>query len=110
MLAAGAQRGLQSSSRCFTTAAAAQASALPAITETASSAGGFLSKLFGGSSRLSIPLTDPLPGVELPTPAAVPSTPPSTETTALSNGFTIASEATPVSNTIIDSLFVLCVF
>ena len=96
MLAAGAQRGLHSSSRCFTTAAAAQASALPAISEGASTAGGWLSKLFGGSSRLSIPLTDPLPGVDLPRPDAVPSTAPSTETLALSNGVTIASEATPV--------------
>ena len=97
MLAAGAQRGLLSGGRCFNTAAAAQASALPALSEGASTAGGWLSRIFGGSSRVSIPLTDPLPGVELPTPAAVPSTPPSTETTALSNGVTIASEATPVS-------------
>ena len=98
MLAAGAQRGVLSGGRCFTTAAAAQASALPAISEGASTAGGWLSKIFGGSSRISTPLTDPLPGVELPSPAAVLSGPPSTETTSLSNGVTIASEATPVGN------------
>jgi hypothetical protein len=98
MLSSGAQRGLQLQPmlRSVSTGAAAAASALPALTETASSSGGWLSKLFGGSKRITVPLTDPLPGVEIPAAAQPPAKAPETETKKLANGATIASEATPV--------------
>lgn len=73
--------------------------AVPATQEAANKAGGFLSKLFGGgSNRTSIPLTEPLPDVVLPTPNSPPATPPQTESTTLPNGVKIVSEATYVSN------------
>ena len=56
---------------------------------------GFLSGLFGGSSRVDVPLTDPLPGVVLPEHAEITDMP-KTEMTTLSNGLKIASENTPV--------------
>lgn len=59
------------------------------------SSGGFLSGLFGGSSRLTVPLTEPLPGVQV-THNEPPMTAPTTEMTTLSNGFKVASENTPV--------------
>lgn len=96
MLASGAQQGLrmQPAVRSFSTAIAA--SAVPALTEAPSTSAGWLSKLLGGSSRLTVPMTDPLPGVELPTPTPPPAKAPATETTTLSNGVTIASEQTLV--------------
>ena len=96
MLCAGAQRGLQAQSalRAFSTGSAANA--VPALSETASNSVSWLGKLLGGSSRIDVALTDPLPGVELPPPLAAPSKAPSTETTKLGNGLIIASEATLV--------------
>ena len=104
MLCAGAQRGLQAQStlRAFSTGAAANA--VPALSETASNSVSWLGKLFGGSSRIDVPLTDPLPGLELPAPLAAPSTAPSTETTKLGNGLIIASEATLVGTCFVHML------
>lgn len=62
----------------------------------AKTGGGFLSKLFGGGSRLSIPLTDALDTVEIPSQAP-PATKPTTQLTKLSNGVRVASEAVVVS-------------
>ncbi len=61
----------------------------------ANTGGGFLSKLFGGGSRLSIPLTDALDTVEIPS-IAPPVTKPETKVTQLPNGVRIASEAVVV--------------
>lgn len=80
---------------CFSTSTAFQAAA-PAVAATSQK--GFLSSLFGGSSRVTTPLTEALPGVALPSPAAVPSSAPKTELTTLSNGIKVASENTPVSD------------
>ncbi|CAL8469178.1 g8719 [Coccomyxa elongata] len=94
MLASGAQHGLrmQPNLRSFSTAVAANA--VPALSEATTSSAGWLSKLFGGSSRLTVPMTDPLPGIELPAPTPPPAKAPTTETTTLPNGVTIASEQT----------------
>jgi hypothetical protein len=93
MLASGAQRGLhlQPVLRSFSTGTGA--GAVPALTDTTSSSGGWLTKLLGGSQRITVPLSDPLPGVEIPAAAAPPAKAPGTETTTLPNGVTIASEA-----------------
>ncbi|KFM26109.1 putative mitochondrial-processing peptidase subunit alpha-1 [Auxenochlorella protothecoides] len=77
---------------CFSTSTGLQAAA-PALAKTAEK--GFLSGLFGGSNRVTTPLTDPLPGVQLPTPAPAPSSRPETHITTLSNGVKVASENTP---------------
>lgn len=61
----------------------------------AKTGGGFLSKLFGGGSRLSIPLTDALDTAEIPS-VAPPATKPETKVTKLPNGVRIASEAVVV--------------
>ena len=74
----------------------ANAQALPAPQQT-EQPGGWLQKLFGSPKRLSVPLTEPLPGVQHPSPATFPSSPPSTNTTKLSNGLVVAAEETPVS-------------
>ncbi len=96
MLASGAQHGLrmQPNLRSFSTAVAANA--VPALSEATSTSAGWLSKLLGGSSRLTVPMTDPLPGVDLPAPSPPPAKAPTTETTTLPNGVTIASEQTLV--------------
>ncbi len=78
---------------CFSTSTGLQAAA-PALAKTAEK--GFLSGLFGGSNRVTTPLTDPLPGVQLPTPAPAPSSRPETHITTRSNGVKVASENTPV--------------
>lgn len=70
--------------------------AAPALAESSASSQGWLSSLFGGSSRISIPLTDPLPGVNLPHPVQPPSKAPATETSTLANGIKVASEDTVV--------------
>ncbi|KAK9811331.1 hypothetical protein WJX72_002016 [[Myrmecia] bisecta] len=98
MLATGIRRGLPqavSDARLFSSSSATSA-ALPALADTATkSGGGFLSKIFGGSSaRISVPLTDPLPGVDQPAAFSPPAKRPETETTTLSNGLKISSEAT----------------
>jgi processing peptidase subunit alpha len=69
--------------------------ALPATKEVADKSAGFLSKLFGGaSSRETTPLDEALTGYPQPSHVAPPSSPPKTETTTLSNGVKIISEAT----------------
>ena len=91
MLRAGAQKGLQAQPQLRTYAVPA----LSDVGNTASATVGWLGKLLGSSSRIDTPLTDPLPGVEVP-PPSLPSKAPTTETTTLPNGVRIASEATPV--------------
>ncbi|GMH37030.1 hypothetical protein BSKO_04903 [Bryopsis sp. KO-2023] len=81
---------LQDGNRAIATAIPA-AQAVPAVSPTGSS-GGFLSSIFGGSSRLAVPMTEPLPGVVEPPVVPVPSGPPKTEQTTLANGFRVASE------------------
>lgn len=80
---------------CFTSSAAALGA--PAIADAKTTGGGFLAKLLGGggSSRLSVPLTDAL-AVEGPAPVPPPGTRPTTEMTTLPNGVRVASEATLV--------------
>ena len=72
--------------------------ALP-VTQEVPASEGLFAKLFGGfgPGRLMVPLTDPLPNVEEPSPISPPATKPETETTTLANGVKIASEATYVS-------------
>ncbi len=87
------QQAAQLGIRAFSTSAAAQAA--PAV---AASKRGFLAQLFGGTgSRVQTPLTDALPGVEIPDAIPAAKDAPATQLTKLSNGFTVASEATPVS-------------
>ena len=62
----------------------------------AKTGGGFLAKLFGGGSRLSIPLTDALDTVNIPSQDP-PATKPTTQLSKLSNGVRIVSEAVVVS-------------
>jgi hypothetical protein len=70
--------------------------AVPALTETVQKSGGFLSRIFGGgSTRLSVPLTEPLPGVQEPA-YEPPTSAPTTQVTSLPSGLKIASENTPV--------------
>ena len=70
--------------------------AVPALSETVQKSGGFLSRIFGGgSSRISVPLTEPLPGVQEPAYEA-PTSAPTTKVTSLPSGLKIASENTPV--------------
>ncbi|PRW59704.1 mitochondrial-processing peptidase subunit alpha-like [Chlorella sorokiniana] len=84
------QQAAQLGLRAFSTSAAAQAA--PAV----ASKRGFLAQLFGGSgSRVQTPLTDALAGVEIPDAIPAPKDAPTTQLTKLSNGFTVASEATP---------------
>jgi hypothetical protein len=77
-----------------TTAIAEQA--VPAVAPVTKSKGLFAS-IFGSTSRIDIPLTDPLPDVVHPEHVEPPKVAPKTQLTALSNGLKIASENTPVS-------------
>ena len=83
-LVAGGLRGFSSS---------AVAAAAPAV--AAASKRGLLASLFSSGERVTVPLTDPLPGVEIPA-SAVSSAPAKTELTTLANGFKVATEDTPV--------------
>lgn len=76
--------------RAFSTSAVAEAA--PALAQRS-----FLAKIFSSGSRVNTPLTDELPGVSIPAPIPAPATAPTTKLTKLSNGFTIATENTPVS-------------
>lgn len=91
MLSQAAEPMRALATRCLSTSAAAAAA--PAVA-TAVKSKGLLAGLFGGDSRVKVPLTEPLPGVELPE-AVVPAQPTSQMTT-LPNGLRIASENTPV--------------
>ena len=87
------QQAAQLGLRAFSTSAALQAA--PAV---AASKRSFLAQLFGGEgSRVQTPLTDALAGVEIPDAIPAAKDAPATQLTKLSNGFTVASEATPVS-------------
>ena len=87
--------------RTLTTSTVSQ-QAVPATTQDTSSEGtGLLAKVlsFGGfgPSRSAVPLTDPLPIFQEAPHITPPSTQPKTESTTLSNGVKIVSEATYVS-------------
>ena len=83
---------LPKAARAFSTSAAAHQAA-PAV---ATQGKGFLASLFGGGKRVDVPLTDALPGVVIPEAVAPPKDAPVTQLTKLSNGFTVATENTPV--------------
>ena len=89
---ASAREALPKAARAISTSAALQA-AVPAV---ATSKRSFLAQLFGSGSRVEVPLTDALPGVTIPEPVAAPLEAPTTQLTKLSNGFTVATENTPV--------------
>ena len=81
--------------RAISTSAALQ-QAVPAV--AAASKKSFLASLFGATGkRVDVPLTDALPGVVIPDAVPAPTQAPATQLTKLSNGFTVASEDTPVS-------------
>lgn len=81
--------------RAISTSAALH-QAVPAV--AAASKKSFLASLFGATGkRVDVPLTDALPGVVIPDAVAAPAQAPATQLTKLSNGFTVASEDTPVS-------------
>ena len=83
-----------SASRCLHTSTIAEA--LPAVAVAPKK--GLFANIFGGSStRITTPLSDPLPGVALPEHIAPPAEAPKTQLTTLSNGLKVASENTPVS-------------
>lgn len=84
---------LPRAARAFSTSATLQAA--PAV--AAASKKSFLASLFGSGSRVDVPLTDALPGVAIPDAVPPPAQAPGTQLTKLSNGFTVASENTPVS-------------
>lgn len=87
-----AGKALETAARAFSTSAAVQAAA-PAV---AASKRSFLASLFGSGSRVDVPLTDALPGVVVPDAIPAPEAAPTTQLTKLSNGFTVATENTPV--------------
>ena len=83
---------LPKAARAFSTSAAVH-QAVPAV---ATQGKGFLASLFGSGKRVDVPLTDALPGVVIPEAVAPPKDAPVTQLTKLSNGFTVATENTPV--------------
>jgi len=80
-----------------------------AVAKTSSGGGGILQGILGGASRITVPLTQALPDIEVPTVATVPAppSPASTEITTMSNGVKIATEAT-YSTTASIGLYVEC--
>jgi hypothetical protein len=80
--------------RTFSTSGAVQ-QAVPAVAQTKSK--GFLASIFGGGDRVMVPLSEPLPNIELPKHVDAPVQAPKTNITTLSNGFRVASEDTLVS-------------
>lgn len=67
--------------------------AAPAVIEKPS---GFLSMIFG-KPREAMPMTEELTDYQIPSPVGPGSTPPETQSTTLTNGIKIVSEATYVS-------------
>ena len=97
LIAAAGTRGLQSS--------APLQSAAPALADTVQKSTGWLSRIFGqGSNRLTVPLTEPLPGVQEPT-YEPPASAPTTQLTTLPSGLKIASENTPVGKPVCPGCF-----
>lgn len=82
-----------------TTAIAEQA--VPAVAPAVTKSKGLFASIFGSTSRIDIPLTDPLPDVVHPEHVEPPKAAPKTQLTALSNGLKIASENSPVSRLIV---------
>lgn len=105
MLKKGAQ-SLVGAGRCALSTSTSLQQAVPAVAAAPKSKG-LLASLFGGSDRITTPLTDALPGVVLPEHVPAPKDAPKTEMTTLSNGFRVASENTPVSLHILDAAAVL---
>ncbi|KAG1675874.1 hypothetical protein FOA52_001531 [Chlamydomonas sp. UWO 241] len=70
-----------------------------AVAKPASSSGGLASLLGFSSNRVTTPLSEPLPGVQLPLRAALPSAPAKLQTSEVADGVTVASIGTvgPVS-------------
>ncbi|EFN54308.1 hypothetical protein CHLNCDRAFT_36005 [Chlorella variabilis] len=91
MLASALRESGLAAARAFSSSAAAQAAPAVAVASKRS----FLAQLFGSGSRLDVPLTDALPGVEIPEAVAPSKEAPATQLTKLSNGATIATENTP---------------
>lgn len=71
----------------------ANAQAAPAVVDKPS---GLLSMFFG-TPRVQTPMTEELPGYQIPPPVGPPSSEPETESTTLTNGIKVVSEATHVS-------------
>ena len=93
MLRQGQASALRVAARAFGSSSAAEQQL---TTAGARPSKGFLASLFWGGSRVTVPLTDALPGVEIPEHGPPPAEAPKTDMTTLANGFRIASEATPV--------------
>ncbi|KAK9844905.1 hypothetical protein WJX74_008454 [Apatococcus lobatus] len=79
----------------FSSSVTAGAGNLALVGDAQQQSGGFLSRLFGAPQRITTPLTEPLPGLDYPSPATQPTSPPETQITTLPNGLKVASEATP---------------
>jgi processing peptidase subunit alpha len=73
-------------------ALATSCSALSSVALVKPSSGGLFNF---GSSRLDVPLSEPLPGLPVPLKSSVPAVPAKLETSALADGFRITSIATP---------------
>jgi len=80
--------------RAFSTSGAVQ-QVVPAVAQPKSK--GFLASIFGGGDRVMVPLSEPLPNIELPKHVDASVQAPKTNITTLSNGFRVASEDTLVS-------------
>jgi len=95
---------LQQCRRTFASDAIANAQAA-----AKSSGGGLFESLLGGAPRITVPLTQALPELEVATVAGVsaPAAPAKTEVTTMSNGLKIATEATH-STTASIGLYVEC--
>lgn len=93
MLRRGVQQPLRALGSRLLSGSSASSAAAPAVAVAAKK--GFLSQLLGGSSRVSVPMTEALPGVVEPTPVVFDKAP-VTQTTTLPNGVRIVSENTPV--------------
>lgn len=76
--------------RALTTSSNAAAGSSVAVAPKPS-AGGLVSLLGFGNSRISVPLSDPLPGVPVPLRSSIPTAAPKLETSALASGVRIAS-------------------
>lgn len=95
MQAQGAVQHLQPLLRAFSTSNAV--SAAPALVPKS---GGFLSSIFGGGSRIDVPLNEPLPSVAQPPRNGIMKSAPVLQTTQLSAGTKLATldSVSPVSS------------
>eukprot|EP00245_Coleochaete_scutata_P000868 TRINITY_DN1103_c0_g2_i1.p1 TRINITY_DN1103_c0_g2~~TRINITY_DN1103_c0_g2_i1.p1 ORF type:complete len:506 (+),score=72.88 TRINITY_DN1103_c0_g2_i1:94-1611(+) len=94
MLSAGLRSSSRSINKVVSRGFRSNAILCQAAPAVASESGGLLSLIFGSSGPKVPPLSDPLPGVNIPPPFGyLP--PKETKVTTLANGFTIASEECP---------------